>query len=146
MDAPELEARIRWNSLIDELAHRFWPARSFPTPGGSEHPATRFVRACLVSDLLMIQPADWFTQPRLDIVTLPNPVNGATWCIPIYPGMTADDLRTAAERLARQAEQAYAFEVPADIVRHLHDDGLSVREVADELGIAESTVRAILSP
>ncbi len=145
LESPPLTARIAWHVIVDSLARQFWPADDFPTPGAGAHPATEFVRACLVSDLVTIQPDGYLEMPRLDVVSLPQPINGAEWCIPVHPGMTADDLREAADRLARDVGRAYAFTLPTDRIRDLRASGLTLQAIADQLGINESTVRSIVS-
>lgn len=137
---PEMEARARWDRMVDDLSQRFWPPDAFPVPGLHIHPATGFVTACFYADPRSLKVAAHFDAPALRVGQTPD----VGVFIPLYPGVTADDIRRAADRLAREAERAFALDLPEREVRRLRAEGASYREIADRLGMPRSTVQMIL--
>lgn len=144
---PEMDAQVEWLLMIEEIAQRFWPPDAFPVPGGAIHLATAFITACLFNeDPRFLDIPSFFDAPTLRVLSLPEPIGGATWCIPVYPGITADDIRKAADRLAQEAEEAYSIHLPVERIRRQRADGETFQKIAERLGLPESTVRAACRP
>lgn len=137
---PEMDAQAQWHRMVADLAIRFWPPETFPAPGMAIHPATGFVTACLTAELWRIDPADHFDMPTLRVVRTSDRVS-----IPLHPGVTAEDIRRAADRLAQEANCAHSLNLIERDVRKLRAAGFTLQAIADQLGIPEPSVRAILS-
>lgn len=136
----EMDAQAQWHRMVADLAIRFWSPETFPVPGMAIHPATGFVTTCLTSELWRIDPADHFDMPTLRVVRTADRVS-----ILLHPGVTAEDIRRAADRLAQEANRAHSLNLIECEVRKLRAAGSTLQAIADQLGIHESSVRAILS-
>ncbi len=64
--------------------------------------------------------------------------------LPIFPGMTANDIRQAAPAIAEWVESHFAGRMPEDRMVALADDGLTHQAIADRLGVDRKTVGDVL--
>lgn len=155
--SPEQLALDRWEELELQGAFLFWPSDDFASPYAPDaHPARRFVCASLQTDprLLTDVSDELFDEFKLKPdVMMPTrgkwalqgiPHDETTLCIPINPGMTANDLREAAPDIIRIAERVYGNRTPRARITTLRADGLTHKQIADRLGIHEATVASTL--
>ena len=70
--------------------------------------------------------------------------DGMLLWVALYPGVTANDLKSAATDLVQKANDAYAERLPLARIRTLRDEGMTHRAIADRLGLKENTVSAAL--
>lgn len=150
-----------WEKFITRLSNQIFPRSDFPYPGfANDHPARCFVAASLYKDLHvddvenenLIAPMEQFRLRPRPILTeatqrewvatgeLPTPHDIVDWCIPVYPGMTADDLKNSAPHIARELEEIFADSTADARMLALRKEGLTHREIADRLGIDGKTV------
>lgn len=64
--------------------------------------------------------------------------------VPLYPGVTETDLKTAAADLVQAANLAYTQQLPRTRVHALRAEGLTHKAIADRLGMTEQTVAGAL--
>jgi len=153
----EQRALDRWEELELRGAYTFWPSDDFPSPyAPDEHPARPFVCASLQTDPRLLaggcdglfqefelKPEAMFaTRGRWALQNIPH--DETTLCIPIYPGMTANDLREAAPDIIRIAERVYGNRTPGARIVTLRNQGFTHKQIADRIGVHEATVAATL--
>lgn len=66
------------------------------------------------------------------------------WYLPLYPGITEKDLREAAPQIVQRVNEIYATRTTTARVFDLRQQGLTHLEIANRLGLTESTVAAVL--
>ncbi len=137
------------------------------------HPAHWFLEIALQTDPWWIEDCDGlFEQMELEPVALapygPGPSGHADlaagedpdepmsrerqpetdadlqWCLPLYPGITSEDIRRAASPVADRVNQIYRTRTTAARAVALRAGGCTHREIANRLGLTEPTVRSIL--
>ena len=152
-----------WNRLITRIALYYWPRLDFPHPFPPDrHPARAFVAASLFLtdpyDRISHSDVEWLfpsfvlepepmTAVRGELATDGlGPDDDVGWCLPLYPGLTANDLETAARDVAERVRQLYKGQDADDRMMALRTEGAGMthQQIADRLGIDVKTVAARL--
>jgi hypothetical protein len=66
------------------------------------------------------------------------------WYLPLYPGITAADIRNAAPEIARGMNEIYGSRTASARAHDLRRQGCTHVEIANRLGLTEQTVSATL--
>jgi len=146
---PQLyEAYENWMEVVHRLSEYFFPSPYFDFPGGNRPaPATSgFLGASIC------------THPRL-LVDIPSlfpeltiPVHAHGYAsevaeglyVPLFPGMSAEDLIRSASAIADQANEYYADRTPPGLVLSLKSKAYTHKQIAEQLGLTPQTVAATL--
>lgn len=144
--------------LETRLASRWFPALDFPNPYPADnHPGIPFIRECLYNDPQtlygqtepLFRPFELTPEPMLEdrgdwALDGVEPWEVLTWCIPVYPGMTVQDLRDAAPAIVERVNWLYRDRTTDARILALRTEGYTQLEIADKLGLTEQTVSATL--
>ncbi len=154
------EGIYEWERMIAEIGYTFWPQIDFADPVPySAHPARVFITVGLypvdqtdrwrkVDDYF---PAfEWKPEPvrwhRGESELWPEMTNKdqMDWYLPLYPGLTVNDLKIAAPAIARKLDEVYKHRTLDKRVRALREEGKSQQAIADRLGTSRKNVSKIL--
>lgn len=163
---PEYQAAYvaveEWMVSVQLTTLTYFPPDDFPNPYQPIlHPARPFIAACLhTSDpgghrplrldaSRLFRPYVLHPEPMVDTPwstpygRLASPdADDVTWYVPLYPGITAEDIRRSARAIAREAEKLFEGRTSGDRIRALRNQGLTQQVVADRLGLSRSMVAA----
>jgi hypothetical protein len=152
------EAESAWYGNIAFLELRNFSPKDFYAVQGLSPQA--FIQECLLRDprLLIGDTERFFDWPKLALTMdlseydeygiepeeweLYSP--GAHWYIPVYPGLTADELRAAIPRIIEQVETYLGPQTVSARIEELRQEGLTQQSIADRLGLNVGTVQAYL--
>jgi hypothetical protein len=147
-----------WDYYIWWLEFHYFNAEDFYVVG--RQPARAFLQEALLRDprLLIGDTERLFDLPTLELTIdrseydalglepeeweLLNP--DQRWFIPVYPGMTADDLREAVPRIIEQIQVYLGPQTVGARIEWMHARGLTQQSIADALGLNVKVVQAHL--
>ena len=153
----------QWADAIEDLILLYFPPENFhfATDAMSQYTPAKFLDACLKSGdpRTLIGQVDQFFPPMriqlemdlsdydaIDIkpeeweLYLPS----QRWYIPVYPGMTAEDLKAAIPEILNQINLYLAPQTVGARIEELARNGLTHRRIAETLGLDEKSVSAHL--
>lgn len=155
-------AITQWMVAIHVATLMSFPPDDFPNPyQWTLHPASPIVSACVhASRRYPDDPRSFLVDcPRLfrEFQLLPEPMRAQhwggligelvspdpeaiTWYIPLYPGITATDIRESAINIARAAEVLFEGHTVKERIRSLRSQGLTFSEIEARLGVGHGTV------
>lgn len=152
--ASDAWARSVWN-----LEFRFFNTKDFYALARKQ-PAHVFLQESIIRDprLLIGDTERFFLLEKLELAMETSeyralgiePVEwelyhpDQSWFIPVYPGMTADDLREAIPRIVEQVQQYLGPQTVGARIEALHAEGLTQQLIADRLGLNVKVVQAHL--
>jgi hypothetical protein len=156
-------AEISWTHAVRQMILAFFPPWNFhfATDPTSRLSPAAFLGECLtVGDpRLLIGRADEFFSPmRIQLEMdyseydalhiLPEEWElyhpAQRWYIPVYPGMTAEDIKAAIPDIMEQINNYLAPQTVGARIEELANDGWTHRRIAETLGLDEKSVSAHL--
>jgi hypothetical protein len=148
-----------WKSYIWLLLYRYFNAEDFYVVG-HQNPARSFLQESILSDprLLIGDTERFFDLPKLEMTMDMSGYDeqgiepedwefyhpDQRWFIPVYPGMTADDLREAVPRIIEQVQKYLGPQTVGARIEELHAQKLTQQVIADALGLNVKVVQAHL--
>ena len=160
-DPDSFAASDEWNDRVHGLGRRFWEPWAFYNPFLSGIRATDgFVAASLQTNPQSLREMcnDLFPAFSLDVHLsrdrrediksdgmTPNLLGNAHWSIPVYPGMTRQDLIDAAGPIVEQVNVLYQTRTVGHLIDAARCYGMTQRDIADHLGLTVDAVRKHLN-
>jgi hypothetical protein len=150
-----------WAEALWNLEFQFFPPDDFySTSLPHRRPAVPFLQESIARDprLLIGDTERFFPQEKLELSMDTTEYDALgiepeewevyhpmqSWSIPVYPGMTADDLREAIPRIIGQIQEYLGPRTAGARIEALRNEGHTQQAIADRLGLNVKVVQAHL--
>lgn len=144
-----LRAYDDWQDGVWQLVDVFFPTVDFPTLSDDEaHPAAVFLGNAINGPRvkgLRYRADGMIAKMRLDVTDATFGNDDPLLALGLYPGVTPQDVRAAAVKIAEVANGLYRDRLPLVRIETLRAEGLTHEAIGDRLGMTARAVKDALA-